>query len=107
MSTRLQNLSIDHFRGADDDSDQVALNALLQHINAILQLENNRDRNVVSRISFLREAGYGTDWGMRATARLPPGHSYQQLENSLKRSQKEVRKSKYAADQTNSREHEG
>lgn len=48
-------------------------------------MAKDRDFDLESLIFFLKEAIYDIEWGIRATARLNTGLSYQDLVNALKK----------------------
>lgn len=106
ISSRLRSLTINDCRTEDGD-DHAALDSLLERINALIPMAQERDRDEESLVFFLKEAVYGTDWGMRATARLGKGHSYQDLVDALKLSQIEVEKNREAAAKMTGKEGDG
>lgn len=60
-------------------------------------MDKYKDRDNYSPLSFPKEAGYGIDWGMRATPLLGKGHAYQDVFNAFKISQNEVQRNRESA----------
>lgn len=77
ISELLRPLTIDYCREGEDEDDQSYLDTVLERINTLMPMAKDRDRDEDSLKYFLKEAVYGMDWGMRATARLTEGYSYQ------------------------------
>lgn len=90
ISNQLAHLKIEDCRKGEEVDDHKCLDRLIERINELTPMVRPKYRDEEAKVRILRDANMGTEWGLRASARVTYRKSYQSLIYALYESQRDL-----------------